>query len=217
MLRVLFSYMAIHFIVMVNAQSILTNSFDFVNGYYTSMQELQQNKPAIPWAQLEASYYENRKEYELHISGLYNADHEIFEPDTLFAVVVDGRPYIYTGQNEFDALTFSGLRLRGRICYYEYDVQETIISEIKAYNPATGIPFRSQKVENVNSKSIKMMLNFETGEQAILNANNLKEWVKADQKLYNTLKETKSEDLEQKLLKSLLIYLDRNPLFLPLN
>ena len=79
-----------------------------------------------------------------------------------------------------------------------------------AYNPYTGIPFRSGIIERKKNLKIEKILNFETGEIADLTVENIKKWISDDQKLLDTMNELSAEEAEDKLFKCLLIYVDRN-------
>lgn len=196
-----------------NAQSFLNNDFKFEDGYYYNFKQLQQNTPELAWDNCEAVYYENRKDYKLVITELYHQDDSVgLKP--IYAVVVDGRPYLKVHLDD-KGITLAGLKVRGKICYLEFDEYFTEVSEIKAYNPLTGKPFRSQKVKNTQLKNAKMMFHFETGEMIEFNKPNFEQWIQSDKKLYKTVSAMSEAEAEEKLLKTLLIYVDRNPIKAP--
>ena len=61
------------------------------------------------------------------------------------------------------------------------------------------------------------MLNFENGTTQVFNIDNFLEWIKDDQQLWSTLSEMPTEEVNEKLFKSLLIYDDRHSVFVKKN
>ena len=113
------------------------------------------------------------------------------------------------------AMAFAGLRVRGRICYYAYDVEETKMIEIAAYNPLTGRPFRKGAVARKEAVTREEMLHFEDGRQSPFHKEAFLDWIADDPQLWRTVAELPEEELKEKLYKCLLIYDDRNPAYVP--
>ena len=132
--------------------------------------------------------------------------------ESIWGICLDGIPYIRLSREELkkENVVFAGMKLRGKICYYEYEEFVIEKKEMSAYNPVTGYPFRTKDVD-VKVKLIHQnMLHFETGETAVFSKENFKEWIKDDKRLYETVSELSTQEVEDKLFKCLLIYDDRN-------
>jgi hypothetical protein len=85
---------------------------------------------------------------------------------------------------------------------------------VKAYNPLTGRPFREGQVPQKKVITQKMMLHFENGEMLPFNKENFMNWIREDSGLSQAVSEIDPTD-QNKLFKSLLIFDDRNPVYLP--
>jgi hypothetical protein len=109
---------------------------------------------------------------------------------------------------------FAALKLRGKICYFTYPDLRTKKVRLAAYNPMTGRPFRQGTVERQVEVFFEKMLSFQTGEVVDFNASNLADWIQDDPVLAETLLELPESEREEKLFKTLLIYVDRNPVYL---
>ena len=210
---------------LLHAQSdtvYLSKNFKFQDGVFLSFEDFKNNTPTYKWNEVAAGVHSNPQNFLAQMYGLKVKDMETKEGevrksrninlDSIWGICLDGIPYIRLSREELNKenVVFAGLKLRGKICYYEYE--EFIIQkkEMSAYNPVTGHPFRTRNVD-VKVKLIhKNMLHFETGETAVFSKDNFKEWIKDDKKLYQTVNDLSLQEVEEKLFKCLLIYDNRN-------
>jgi len=79
----------------------------------------------------------------------------------------------------------------------------------------TGVPFLQDEVVTKVEVENSFMLSFESGKIAALTKENFLEWIENDSKLTQTVKRIEG-NVKEKLFKCLLIYDDRNPVFVPL-
>ncbi len=200
----------------------LSKNFKFQDGVFLSFEDFRNNTPAYQWKEVEVGVHSNPQNFLAQMYGLRVKKTEQSEEgtrnsrninlDSIWGICLDGIPYIRLSREELNKenVVFAGLRLRGKICYYEYEEYITQKKEMSAYNPVTGHPFRTRNVD-VKVKLIhKNMLHFETGETAVFSKENFKEWIKDDQKLYKTVNDLSPQEVDEKLFKCLLIYDDRN-------
>ena len=114
-----------------------------------------------------------------------------------------------------DLYVFVSMKVRGKLCYFSYQDAKTEMVTIKAYNPLTKKPFREGKVPREVDVVIEKMLNFQTGELMDFTVDNFIDAIeKDDKKLVNTIQDLSPEEARQKLFKCLLIYVDRNQVFI---
>lgn len=200
----------------------LSKNFKFQDGVFMSFEDFRNNSPTYRWNEVEAGVHSNPQNFLAQMFGLRVKKIEdeegrirnsiIINLDSIWGICLDGIPYIRLSREELNKenVVFAGLRLRGKICYYEYEEFIVQKKEMSAYNPVTGHPFRTKDVD-VKVKLIhKNMLHFERGETAVFSKGNFKEWIKDDEKLYKTVNDLSSKEVEEKLFKCLLIYDDRN-------
>lgn len=86
--------------------------------------------------------------------------------------------------------------------------------QVAAYNPLTGRPFRVGTVEREEEIIVEKIMRFETGEVAEFTFENVLAWIQDDPLLVETILELPDEEKQEKLFKCLLIYDDRNEVFL---
>ena len=141
----------------VSAQDkvVITKNFKFKDGIYRQFTHFQQNKPDMVWADVETNLVTSTFSLQTQIEFMNLK--KTLKPlalDSIWGIVVDGIPYIRLPKNEQKktATVFSGLTLRGKICYFQFeDIQERTIP-MTAYVPETGQPFMQKNVvqkENV--------------------------------------------------------------------
>ena len=134
----------------------------------------------------------------------------------IWAVVLGGIPY--TRLKALDGSSglahFVGWQVRGKICYYTYD--ETLQKEIpmEAYNPLTGKAFRSGVITRETIINREKIVRFDTGEILDFTKDNLLLWIEDDAALSKSVQALSPEEVEEKLFKCLLIYDDRNLVYL---
>lgn len=194
---------------------ILTKNYQFLDGVYLSFEAFQSNTPDYQWDELKANLVTNPQTFLTQIEYVHIKNDEQAIPldlNKIWCVSLAGIPYLRLTEIEVKKglTSFAGLRLRGKICYFSFEDYRLVQIPMHAYNPYTGIPFRSGFVERKKNVTFERILNFETGEIAELTVENLKKWIEDDQKLLDTMNNLSYEEVEDKLFKCLLIYDDRN-------
>jgi len=197
----------------------VTKNFLFEDGIYLNLEEFQSNHPSIPWEAVESNYFINPQTFLVQVAYIRKKGKE--QSDTLdlskvWAISIKGIPYIRLRENDIhkELTTFAALRVRGKICYFAYPDSRSKKVKISAYNPLNGLPFRTAELEREEDVLIEKMLRFETGEVKEFTLPNFKEWIADDPILKSTLEELSPKEAEEKLFKSLLIYDDRNAVYL---
>ncbi len=201
-----------------NAQSdsvLLTKNFKFEDGIYLTLQDLQKNQPNYTWNQVSANLASSDGGFIMQVESLQIGE-QVLDLEQVWGICIKGIPYIRLAKGEVtDAATvFAGLRVRGRVCYFEYKEVIKEMREMKAYNPLTGHPFRSARLPIEKTVERQQMLDFETGKMEDFTKENFLSWIENDRQLWNTVKELQPGEVEEKLFKCLLIYVDRNEIYL---
>ena len=194
----------------------LTNTFEFNNGVYLTINDLHANQPNYTWADVQASAHMNREKNVIRIEYLQMKDStkvNILDND-IWGICVNGVPYIRIVDSMRQQTLFVGLRTRGKLCYFQYDSYKMKEVPMTVYDPNTGEPVFTKNVENKAPVKVHQMLNFKTGEVENLELNMFKSWIKDDSQLTNTINGMTIREANKKLYKMLLIYNDRNPYFL---
>lgn len=197
--------------------TLLTKNFRFADGVYFNLAQLQANQPAYPLDSLEMQYITNPQTSLTQVDAVLLKKSKLVLPlDSIWVVCLDGVPSVRVPNNEINRTlpNFAALKLRGKICYFTYPDYRTKKVRVAAYNPLTGRPFRQGTVEREQEVIIEKMMHFQSGQIADFNLENLLAWIQDDQLLVETLSELPPGEQEEKLFKSLLIYVDRNPAFL---
>lgn len=193
--------------------------FRFADGVYFNFETLRSNQPMLAWSAVDGALVHNPEDYIVKIEHLRLAANGRPLPlDSVWAVVIEGIPYLYVPAEETGTgsgfATFAGLRVRGRICFFDYEAISTRMVTISAYNPVTGRPFRTGKVPKQETRIVEKILHWDRGEIAEFSKPNLLGWIKDDEYLFETVYALTEKEAEEKLFKCLLIYVDRNPAYL---
>ncbi|MFT5166093.1 MAG: hypothetical protein ACI8P3_001324 [Saprospiraceae bacterium] len=204
---------------MLSAQEdslLLTKNFSFDDGVYMTFESFQKNEPTYLWKDLRSNLVANPQTFLAQVEFL-----ELKEGNTrinlekVWGISIGGLPYIRLekGAVKKKLTSFSALRLRGKICFFEYEDFEIVQIPMPVYNPVTGKPFMVSAVERNIKVYYSRILDFETGKIESLNVENLKYWVKDDAQLVKAL-ESLGDDAKEKLFKSILIYDDRHKVYI---
>jgi len=224
--KILWSLIAITFSVLGSkAQSdsvLLTKNFKFKDGVFLNYEDFKNNTPTYKWEELETGIFSNPKTFltQIYFMKLKRGQSkEILDLDKVWGISLDGIPYIQMDKEELrkENAVFSALRVRGQICYLEYEVDVKRMIPMSVYNPLTGKPFRTMNVERNVPVKFKKMMHFDSGEIEDFTVSNFKHWIKADEKLYKTVSEMNEIEAKDKLFKCLLIFVDRNEKMIPNN
>jgi hypothetical protein len=220
MKRILFfSFFLTHILRGVSAQNqtLVTKNFKFQDGVYSQFTHFQRNQPDMVWGDLETNLVTSKQNLQTQIEFLrYKKNQQALSLDSVWGIVVDGIPYIKLPKEaqKKTATVFSGLTLRGKICYFQFeDMQERKVP-MTAYIPETGQAYFTKNVVQKELITREILLKFETGEMQNFTLLNLKNWIADDKDLLATVNELKQKEVPEKLFKCLLIYNDRNPVFL---
>lgn len=194
---------------------VLSKNFQFKDGVYLSVQEFQNNQPSLTWEEVYAMVFSNPQNFMVQVQYIRRGrtdDAPFINLQEVWGICLGGIPYVRLEKGAVDkSLTvFAGLRLRGKICYFNYENEVVKELEMPVYNPGTDIVFRKATVERKQTVVHEKMLHFETGEIAPFDAAHFKAWIDDDPRLVKTLEAMSSEELKEKLFKCLLIYVDRN-------
>ena len=222
--------------VLLHAQGdtvYLSKNFKFKDGVFMTFEDFKNNKPTYTWKDVDAGVHSNPQNFtaqmyylkvkntsangqktagqNTNISPSEN-ENSLIDLAQVWGIALDGIPYIRLPKEALNKqnTVFVGLKLRGKISYFEY--AEFVMKKIRmsAYNPRTGEPFRTMDVEREVQVTHKKMLDFTSGEIADFTTSNFEKWIQDDVALLETVKDLPDGKANQKLFKCLLIYVDRN-------
>ena len=207
------------FSAIVSAQDsvLVTKNFKFQDGVYLNFEAFQRNKPSFIWADIETNLATNKATFQTQCEYLrQRATGDSVKMDTVWGIVINGIPYIKLPQSaqKHSASVFSGLILRGRLCYFQYDDIVEEIVPITAYIPETGAPYVTKNIINKKTVVREKLLEFVSGRISDLSLANFKSLIEDDPELVNTLNALSGKELNEKLFKCLLIYNDRHPVYI---
>lgn len=197
--------------------SQLKAAFRFQDGVYLSVASFRANQPDYRWKAVKAKLAANAESYRAQAEYIRPANAAPLPKDSIWGIVLDGLPYIRIPESltkDTTVLNFAGMRVRGRICYYEFEREEERLVEIKAYNPLTGRPFRSGNISKRVIINEARILHLPTGRQGALDRPTLLGMIGDDKQLTRTVQELPDSAGTEKLYKCVLIYDDRNPIFI---
>lgn len=192
---------------------VLTKNFQFTDGIYLSLEEFQANQPSFLMEDLAIHSFTNPQTYLTQIDSVFHlsAKKEI-DASSIWAISMDGVPFVKIPENEVHKSlpTFAALKLRGKICYFTYPDYRIKKVPVAAYNPLTGRPFLKGEVERDERIDVEKIMHFETGEVLDFTVDNLLKWIQEDRHLVETIEDTDRAEVEEKLFRLLLIYVDRH-------
>lgn len=205
-------------LVPAHAQKKITKGYQFVDGVYTSHQELKTNKPSFPLYRIPAFNYQLDGEKNLLFlseESMQQLPNSVIQSlDNIWGLCIKGKPYLKVNPKGKDgAVYFVNYHILGRICYLYYPSIENKEVEMLIYNPYSGNRVGRKTIVNRERTLVKKIMLFETGEMLDYNAKNFKQWAKNDERLMKTLKDMSDREIEEKLFKTIKIYNDRNPIF----
>ncbi len=191
----------------------LSSKFKFADGVYASFADLRANRPTEAAKNLDISKSLRPRENSIIINSVKKGA-EAVNFNAFFAVVIDGNPYLRSA-NDSTGRTFIGLQTVGKLCYYSYSADEETRIEMPVHDPETKKVIYTGAVKNKVRKTVRKIFNFNTGEINDLTINNLERMAADDKNLVNTMHGYAPDDLNDRLVKCLLIYNDRNFVFIP--
>ena len=189
-------------------------NFKFSAGIYYTFEAFKRNQPDASWEEVQASVYSNPQNFMAQVEYIQGSNTIPVSVDSLWGICLGGIPYIRLPRGSVNrSLTgFAGLRLRGKICYFNYENEEMRSVEMPVYIPNTDFVFRRAWVDREETILYEKILHFETGEVVDFNPYNFRRWIGDDERLVQTLDQMSLNEVEEKLFKCLLIYVDRNPI-----
>ena len=193
-------------------------NFKFTDGLYVNAEQLRTNRPEVRFNILAGNLIVQEEDFLLKVENLHPQGRpDMPLPlDKVDFMVVNGLPYIQAYQDEErDFTVYSGLRVRGKLCYFAYSQNQADTILIKAYNPVNGIPFRQQNVVRDREQLVEKVLDLTNGEVVDYNLDNLLQLFEEDPALIKSLTSLSEEEAQKRLQRCLLIYDDRHPIYLP--
>lgn len=197
----------------------LTKNFRFADGVYRSFESFQRNQPDVSWQDVRSSYHVSTSAQVARVAYIEPKYTDVpnLHEEEIWGFAIDGVPYIRIpglSRGEDGLLLYAALQVRGKICYFSYETRETRQISVSAYNPANGRPFRTGQIEREHRVENAFMLHFEDGLVEPFERPYFLNWIQDDERLYRTVLELTDDEVEEKLFKCLLIYVDRNAAYL---
>ncbi|MBB4078117.1 hypothetical protein GGR28_000718 [Lewinella aquimaris] len=186
--------------------------FRFSEGIYLSQDALLANTPDVSWSQITGEMVQLAEDYRLQVAGFGYKDRSYRTP---YAISLDGQPYLFIRADEERGFhEFAGLRERGTYSTLRYDTLVHTRQLMRAYNPATGFPFREGWVERDRTRSLSRIFELTSGRRLPLDLPTVMRLVASESDLVAALERTGPEE-QDKLIRALRIYNERHPLLLP--
>jgi len=202
----------------VKAQSdslvLVSKNFKFQDGIFYTFQDFKNNQVNLVWDTVYAKLHTNPQKLVTLVDSIMLKDTQL--KDTIWGISLGGIPYINLNRlNDGGLNIYVGLKVRGNISYFSVEEIEEEVKLIKAYNPRTGVPFREGEVVTKKEVQTNFMLSFENGKVDPFTVDNFVSWIEEDEMLVKTVKNIQKHEISEKLFKCLLIYDDRNPVYVP--
>ncbi len=195
-------------------QEVVTKNYKFNDGVYYSFSDFQKNSPVLQWDEMQGNVFSNPEAFTvkaeiLKIKSMESGEENLL--DSIWGFAIGGIPYIKIEQaKELPLTLFAGMRVRGKLCYFTYEVREEKEIVFSAYNPVTYQPFRSStEKRNMKIKKEKILL-FETGKVMDYTYENMAMLLQDDPTILRALNQIEDWEFEEKMFKCLLIYNDRH-------
>lgn len=197
---------------------VVSKNFHFRDGVYLSHQSFRNNAPDLAWEQVQARWFANPQTFLVQMEFIHPEGGGMdITPDSLWGFTMQGIPYIRLPREWIrkELATFAPIELRGKICYFDFERLDTLKTLITAYNPYNGRPFRQGYIDKEAQRNYRKMLHFETGQVRDLTRENLLAWIGDDPELSAAVVDIPESELDAKLFKCLLIYVDRKKVYVP--
>jgi hypothetical protein len=198
---------------------VVSKNFRFRDGVYLSHQSFRNNAPDLAWEQVQARWFANPQTFLVQMEFIRTKGGGLeISPDSLWGFTMQGIPYIRLPREWIrkELATFAPIELRGKICYFDFERLDTIKTLITAYNPNNGRPFLQGYIDKEAQSTYRKMLHFETGQVLDLTRENLLGWIGDDPELSAAVADIPESELDAKLFKCLLIYVDRKKVYVPM-
>lgn len=198
----------------------LTNEFEFKSGLYLSFESFKKNKPDLTWQEVRYDAHANRGKRAIQFKFMYRIDtstkaETALPLESIWGICAEGVPYVRVSIPSRETSIFTALKTRGRICHYTYDTYVIKKVPMTIYDPNSGKPILQKEIENEELITKEAILNFESGKIVDFTVPNFKTWIKEiDEKLTATLEGLSEKEATEKLHKTMLIFNDRNPIYI---
>ncbi len=194
----------------------LDEDFEFEDGWYRTYTDFKANRPNIPWDNVRLENFTNPKNGSVRILSMADSNGDPLEPTQFWGCAYSGKVFVRVPadslHNELPVL--APIQLLGNICYFSYETIDTVRSDIRAYNPLTGKPFRSASVERSEWVIKDRIFQFRDGEVFPMRKEIMLKWLEGDAQLRNALAALAAEDLYDGLIRAVEVYNRRNPVFI---
>ncbi len=207
-------------VLLVNAQnqqdsSYLDKNFEFVDGVFLNFEAFKSNQPSYSWDELKSNIFTNPISATTYIKEVYSKDSLALDVKDIWGISLAGLPYVNTlKQTEAGLYIFALLKVRGSLSMFQSLEQKKVETTMHAFNPRTGIPFRTANIERIEEKVEDYILDMRSGLVLAFSKENLLTLIYEDELLLKSVSEVK-DDQKDRLIKSLMIYCDRNPVKVP--
>lgn len=197
----------------------LSNNFKFKEGVYNSFEALKRNQPTYAWDEIKEMTYVDRDdyvakfEYLLYFDVQQDSVVDLLKTD-IWGVCIDGIPFIKTMDEGSQTPHFVGFRTRGKICYYTYPTTRRVKVPMRIYDPVSGVLVYTKYVINNEPDTVQKVFSFDNGRVDDFRLDVLQNWLSDDVQLTNTLNDLNQQVAEEKLHRLMLIYNDRNLIYL---
>lgn len=193
---------------------LVSKNFKFQDGVFFTFEDFKNNQANLTWDTVYAKLHTNPQKLVTLVDSIMLADTPLM--DSIWGISLGGIPYLNLNKkNDAGLNIYVGLKVRGNISYFSVDEVMEEVKLIKAYNPRTGVPFREGEVVTKKEIQNNFMLSFENGKIERFTMDNFVSWIEEDEMLVKTVKAINEQDVSEKLFKCLLIYDDRNPVYVP--
>ncbi|MGB3798218.1 MAG: hypothetical protein WA952_00305 [Lewinella sp.] len=190
----------------------LNADFRFQDGVYFTAEALLANEPDVQWGEIAGEMVQLPEDFRVQIDSFGYKTGRYVEP---YAISLDGLPYVFVRQDGPRAFhEFAGFRQTGRYSTVRYDTIVHTRQLMRAYNPATGTPFREGWVERDRRREVIRVVDMISGQRHPLEVRPVSTLVKEEREIHEAVLRLTDED-PQKLIRALVLYNERHPLLIP--
>ena len=200
-------------VLLAQSPAPLNADYRFHDGVYLSHASLLADQPDVDWADIAGEMVQLTEDRRVQIDAYgYKSGQDHGRP---YAIVLDGAPYLFVGADARRGFyEFAGLRSPGRLATVTFDTTVHLRRIMKAYNPATGNPFRQGWVERDQRRTVTRVVDMQTGVRRPLEPDVVANLLAGEADLLRAVRQTTAVDTA-KLLRAVEIYNERHPLLLP--
>ncbi len=214
--KILFSFLLLTLgLSNAKAQNRFSNNFPFTQGIYLQFEDFRYNQPACDFSRLSDLSYVLSNEGDLLVfNEKTQKDIDSIYGKNIWGVCINEIPYIRTDDKQDGRPYFVKLHVVGKISYFHYRTFREKELIMYVHNPFSGEKIGERKITNKEFVSVERILHTQTGETTNFNLENLRLWTQDDPGLNRSLMEMQPNEAEEKLFKTLLIYNDRNLVYI---